>query len=103
LLSGPALQVDAASLVAHARAVDDVGDGLTTTADAGRAVQTDAGAYGQLCQFVPALLNELQQAVVDGITTAAASVHETADALRSVAAAYDGADTTAAERLRSTR
>jgi hypothetical protein len=49
------------------------------------------------------LLNELQQAVVDGITTAAASAHETADALRSVAAAYDGADTTAADRLRSTR
>ena len=103
LTGGPGFQVDSASLVAHAGAVDRIGDGLATAADAGRAAQTGAAAYGQLCQFLPALLNGLQQALVDGMTTAAGSVHETADALRSVAAGYDGADTAAAERLRSTR
>jgi hypothetical protein len=102
-MSGPEFQVDSASLILHAGTVDRVGDGLTTAADAGRAVHTDAGAYGQLCQFVPALLNGLQQATVEGMTTAADSVHETADALRSVAAAYDGADTAAADRIRTTR
>lgn len=76
---------------------------LTVAADAGRAVQTDTGAYGQLCQFVPALLNQLQQAMVDGMTTAATSVHEIADALRSVAAACNSADTVAADRLREFR
>jgi hypothetical protein len=102
-MSGPEFQVDAARLRTHAGTVDGVGDGLTTAADAGRAVRTDTGAYGQLCQFVPALLNGLQQVVVDGMTTAAGSVHDTADALRSVAAAYDGADASAADRVRNTR
>jgi hypothetical protein len=95
-----AFHVDSPSLAAHAGAVDHVGDGLTTAADAGRVMQTSVEAYGQLCQFVPAVLNGLQQAMVDAMTTAAGSVHETADALRSVAAAYDDADTAAADRLR---
>jgi hypothetical protein len=102
-MSGPVFQVDSAALHTHASTVDYIGDGLTMAADAGHAVQTDAGAYGQLCQFVPALLNQLQQAMVDGMVTAADSVHETADALRSVAAAYDRADTASADRLRNTR
>jgi hypothetical protein len=96
-------QVDSASLVAHAGEVDGIGDGLTTTAQAGRTVQTDTGAYGQLCSFVPALLNGLQQAMVDGMTTAAESVHDTAGSLRSVAVAYDAADSNSADRLRNTR
>lgn len=102
-MSESSFQVDAASLALHADTVDGIGDSLTTAADAGRAVQTDAGAYGQLCQLMPALLNGLQQAMVDGIDTAAGAAHETADAVRSVAAAYDGADTSAADRLRTTR
>ena len=102
-MSGPAFQVDPAALITHAGAVDRVGDGLTIASEAGRAVQTDPGAYGQLCQFVPALLNGLQQAMVDGMSTAAGSVHESADAVRSVAAAYDGADSAAVHRLRNTR
>ncbi|HET6484593.1 MAG TPA: type VII secretion target [Actinoplanes sp.] len=102
-MSGPAFQVDSAALGTHADTVDSLGDGLTTAADAGHAVQTDTGAYGQLCQFVPALLNQLQQTMVDGMTIAATSAHETADALRSVAAAYDSADRASADRLRNTQ
>ncbi|GID98208.1 type VII secretion target [Amorphoplanes digitatis] len=97
-----AFQVHAGDLVAHAGEVDRIGDGLTTAAQAGQAVQTDTGAYGQLCQFVPALLNGLQQAMVDGMTTAAAAAHDTANSLRTVAAAYDTADAGAAERLPNT-
>ena len=74
-----AFQVHAGNLVTHAGEVNQIGDGLTTAAQAGQAVQTDTGAYGQLCQFVPALLNGLQQAMVDGMTTAAESVHDTAE------------------------
>jgi hypothetical protein len=96
-------QVESASLVAHAGEVDRIGDGLTTAIQAGQTMQTDTGAYGQLCQFVPAMLNSLQQAVVDGMITAAESAHETADSLRSVAAAYDSADRDAAARMQNTR
>jgi hypothetical protein len=96
-------QVDSAALTSHAGEVDTIGDGLTTAAQAGQAVQTDTGAYGKLCQFVPAILNGLQQAMVDGMTTAAQSAHDTADSLRAVAADYDTADTNSANRLRNTR
>ncbi|NMO54829.1 ESX-1 secretion-associated protein [Actinoplanes sp. TBRC 11911] len=102
-MSGPAFQVDSAALGTHADALHHVGNGLSTAADAAHTVQTDAGAYGQLCQFVPALLNRLQQAMVDGMATAATSAHETADALRSVAAEYDTADRASADRLRNTQ
>lgn len=98
-----AFQVNSASLVSHAGEVDGIGDGLASAAQAGRTVLTGAGAYGQLCQLVPALLNSLQQDMVDGMNTAAETVHETADSLRSVAAAYDTVDGSAADRLRNTR
>ena len=97
------VRVEAAALVAHAGAVDRIGDGLTAAVQAGAAVRTGSGAYGQLCQFVPVLLNGLQQAMVDGMAVAAESVHDTADRLRSVAVGYDVADGNAVDRLRSTR
>ena len=93
------VEVNSASLRSHAGAVDRIADGLTTASQAGEAVRTDTGAYGQLCQLLPALLNELQQAMVDGMATAAASVHDTADKLRTVAVDYDTADRNAADRV----
>jgi hypothetical protein len=98
-----AFQVNSASLVSHAGEVDTIGDGLTSAAQAGRSIQTDTGAYGRLCQFVPALLNGLQESMVDAMNTAAGSAHDTADALRSVAASYDSTDGSAADRIRDTR
>lgn len=95
-------QVDSAALMSHAGEVDAIGEGLASAAQAGQAVRTDVGAYGRLCQFVPALLNGLQQ-MVDGMKSAAASAHDTADALRSVAASYDATDGNAADRIRNTR
>ena len=98
-----AFQVDSASLVSHAGEVDAIGDGLTSAAQAAQTIQTGTGTYGQLCQFVAALLNGLQQSMVDGMTTAAGSAHDTADALRSVATSYDSTDGGAADRIRNTR
>ena len=97
------VQVNSAALMAHAGVVDRIADGLTIAVRAGEAMHTGAGAYGVLCQFVPVRLNGLQQAIVDGMATAAGSVHDTADRLRSVAAAYDTSDGNAVGRLRSTR
>ncbi|GIF26692.1 acetylglutamate kinase [Actinoplanes tereljensis] len=97
------VQVNSAELVTHAGRLDGIGDGLTTAKQAGEAVRTDSGAYGQLCQIVPALLNILQSQVIDGIGTAATSVHDTATEVRAVAADYDTSDGNAADRLRNTR
>jgi len=105
-MTGPGdgeVQVDPAALRSHAGTIDRIGDGLTTASEAGTVVRTGLGAYGQLCQIVPALLNELQEAMVDGMATAADSAHDTADALRSVAASYETADGAAADRLKNIR
>jgi len=96
-------QVKPSDLVAHAAEVDGIGDGLGTAKQAGEAVRVDASAYGQLCQFVPGLLNGLQTALIDGIGSAVTAAHNTADALRSTAIDYDAADGNAADRLRKNR
>jgi len=96
-------QVRSSDLVSHASEVDRIGDGLDTAKQAGEAVRVDMGAYGQLCQFVPALLNGLQTTLIDGIGRAVTAAHDTAAALRSTAAGYDVADGNAADRIRKTR
>lgn len=101
--AGDHVRVDSGELVAHAGQVDGIGDQLTTAQQAGGAVRVSSEAYGQLCRFVPALLNGLQNQVIDGISAAAASAHDTADALRAVAAGYSSADSRAADRVRNTR
>ena len=101
--TGDQVKVNSGDLVTHAGQIDGIGDGLTTAQQAGSAVRVDSAAYGKLCQFVPALLNVLQDQLIDGIAAAATSAHDTADALRAVAAGYDGADGRAADRIRNTR
>jgi hypothetical protein len=95
-------QVSTSALVSHAAEIDRIGDGLDTAKQAGAAAQVDSGAYGRLCQFVPALLNDLQAQVTDGIGSAVTAARDTADALRSTAADYDMSDGNAADRLRKT-
>ena len=97
------VQVNSAGLVSHAGKIDRIGDGLTMVQRAGAAVLMDSGAYGKLCQVVPALLNVLQDKTIGGITAAAASAHDTADAIRATAADYDGSDVRAATRIRDIR
>ena len=97
------VQVNPADLVSHAKKIDRIGDGLTTAQQAGAAVRIGSGAYGKLCQIVPALLNVLQDKAIDGIAAAATSAYDTADAIRATAADYDGSDNRAATRIRNTR
>jgi excreted virulence factor EspC (type VII ESX diderm) len=96
-------QVKSSDLVSHASEVNGIGDGLDNAKQAGSVVHVDVGAYGQLCQFVPALLNGLQTTLIDGIGSAVTAAHDTADALRSTAADYDATDGNAADRIRKTR
>ena len=97
------VKVSFGDLVTHAERIDQIGDELTTAQQAGSAVRVDSAAYGKLCQFVPALLNTLQDQVITGIAAAATSAHDTAAALRSVAADYSDSDGRAADRIRNTR
>ena len=97
------VQVNPVDLVSHARKIDGIGDGLTMAQQTGAAVRMDSGAYGKLCQMVPAQLDVLQDKAIDGIAAAATSAHDTADAIRATATDYDGSDDPAATRIRNTR
>jgi hypothetical protein len=94
-----AMAVVAADLVSHAGHVESIAQRVTTAADAARSTHAGPEAYGRLCVMVPILLNSLQSIVVDGIDSAAQSLHDTGGRLRSAAAAYGAVDEQSATRL----
>src|SRR4051794_36379352 len=81
-----------AELAAHARTVEAIGDQVTGAADAGRTARPGPEAYGRLCLMVPAMLAALQDVLVDGMTSTADALHDTAIRLRTTAADYEQTD-----------
>jgi hypothetical protein len=88
-------------LVAHAATVDGIAGRVDTAAQAGAATRAGDEAYGKLCVMVPALLNVLQDTLVDGIGSAAGSLRDTGSRLRATAADYEEADAVNASEVRS--
>jgi hypothetical protein len=91
-------------LVAHAGTVRGAGDRVGAEAAAGRAVRAGPEAYGQLCVMIPAMLGALQDAVVDGIASAADALYATAGRLTTTAqqyAATDGGRSQAFDEIRA--
>jgi hypothetical protein len=84
-------------LVTHAATVAAIGDEVGAAARAGRAVRPGPEAYGRLCVMVPAMLSALQDVLVDGIASAADSLHDTAARLRTTAQSYEATDRRRAE------
>jgi Excreted virulence factor EspC, type VII ESX diderm len=101
--TGDGIAVRPADLAAHAGHLDSVAAGVTTAQQAGTAVRLDAGAYGQLCAVVPVLLGVLQDRLLDGIGTAAESLHDTGQRLRTIASHYQAADAGTAAGLDQVR
>ncbi len=91
-----------ADLVSHAGQVEAVGDRVATAARAGAAARAGGDAYGRLCVMVPAMLNALQDVLVDGIATAAESLHDTGARLRTTATDYQTSDRRGTNALRGT-
>jgi Excreted virulence factor EspC, type VII ESX diderm len=101
-----AVEVVPVGLTRHAGRLDGIADALANAHQAGQSVRLGAGAYGQLCAFLPAVLDGLQQELVDGIATAEWSVRDTAGRVRIAAGRYDvsdGRSATALDRLRRPR
>ena len=86
-----------AELVTHAGHVEGIADRVATAAPAGGAVRAGADAYGKLCVMVPVMLNALQDVLIDGISAAADSLHDTGARLRTTAAEYESTDQHRAE------
>jgi hypothetical protein len=101
--SGEDIGVSPSDLVAHAGHVEAIGDRVATAKQAGDAVRLGAGAYGKLCTIVPILLDGLHHLLVDGIDTAAQSLHNTGGRVRTAADAYQTADDHAQTRHQQVR
>ena len=97
------VRVRHAELIAHAGTVEAIGGRVSTAAAAGAAVRAGSDAYGMLCAMVPVMLNGLQDALVDGIRSAADSLHDTGARLRTAAAEYDTTDRRRADAFNAIR
>jgi hypothetical protein len=86
-----------AELITHAGHVEQIGDRVSTAAQAGAATRAGGDAYGKLCSMVPVMLGALQDVLVDGIGSAAESLHDTGARLRTTAAEYESTDQHRAE------
>jgi hypothetical protein len=92
-----------AELVSHAGHVDGIGDQVAGAAQAGSAVRAGNDAYGKLCVMVPVMLNALQDILIEGIRSAADSLHDTGARLRTTASEYESTDRRRADGFRSIR
>lgn len=86
-MSSP-LEVTPESLLRHAGQLAGVADVLDTAG----AVRSAPEDYGQLCAFVPGLLDRVREPLVATVVAAARSVRETGEALTDVATGYRNAD-----------
>jgi hypothetical protein len=72
---------------------------MTQVRAAAGQVAMDSGAYGQLCQFLPALLSPLFGSATEVMNEAADALGETALNLRNTASAVTSTDAGSAQRL----
>jgi hypothetical protein len=79
-------------LTAHANTIGTIADGVRQAADAGHSVRVGGDAYGKICSFLPALLGQLQDTLIEGITSSADDLRDTTEKLRTTADRYDSAD-----------
>ncbi|GAA2661961.1 type VII secretion target [Paractinoplanes durhamensis] len=93
------VQFPAEAVLRHAVAVGDASEQLTRAHSAVREVTMDSQAYGQLCQFLPALLSPLFDGAAQVMNGAVEALGETALKLRTTATAMQAADTSSAGRV----
>ncbi|GGQ44564.1 hypothetical protein GCM10010166_11390 [Couchioplanes caeruleus subsp. azureus] len=83
----------------HAGAVDEAADGMETGRGAAAYVQLGAEAYGQICAFLPGLIDPVADRAVTALGESASALREAAAGLRSVAAAAESTDAANARRV----
>jgi hypothetical protein len=96
---GGLVQFPIALVQQHAGTVDRVSDAVQLARSAVHEVTMDTGAYGQLCQFLPALLSPVFGLAVDALYATVDSLQETAAKLRTAATNTDNTDVSNGQRI----
>jgi hypothetical protein len=98
-MSADGVQFPIAAVRQHAGTVDAVADAVGQARGAVRQVTMDTGAYGQLCQFLPALLTPVFGLAVAAMNGSVDALHETAAGLRAAAGDTEATDEAGGRRV----
>lgn len=79
-----------------ANAFDSTAEAVDQARRAALSSRLGAGAYGMLCQFIPALLHPVEDAACALFAEEASALHEFSDGLRHAQRSYHAADSDAA-------
>ena len=90
-------------LRSHANGVDGLAERLGEALYAARQVSMAGDAYGVICQFLPSLLNEIEQQGYDALGAGQNGVSELATNLRHTADEYERRDDDSAVRFEGIR
>jgi hypothetical protein len=94
-----AVEFPAASVLQHAGAVSEASDQMAQARSAVGEVSMNSQAYGQLCQFLPGLLNPLFGSATEVMNEAVDALAETALKLRATATEIEATDVGGANQL----
>ncbi|WP_327035623.1 hypothetical protein [Micromonospora ureilytica] len=93
------MQMSVAAVIRHAATVDDTADSMEAARGAAAYLQMGAEAYGQICGFLPRLIDPVADRAVTALGESATALREAAANLRAVAAATEATDAASARRL----
>ncbi|MFI5932010.1 type VII secretion target [Actinoplanes sp. NPDC051494] len=98
-MAGDEVRFPAPEVERHAGSVDRIAESVVQARAAVNEVTMDNEAYGQLCQFLPVLLNPVFSQAVSAMNDATDALRETADNLRAAAASVTATDARVDERI----
>jgi hypothetical protein len=92
-------RLPAAAVLQHSDGASAAAEAVRQARAAVTQIAMDSQAYGQLCQFLPAMLGLVFEAAVVAMNGSAEALQETALNLRSAVSAFEQTDESAARRL----
>jgi uncharacterized protein YukE len=95
-------EVVPAELRAHAGKADQHAATVGQAVDAANAAMSD-DTYGEICQFLPPLFNELEQTAREALRACQRGLTTTAESLRATASHYETQDNAAGQNFRGMR
>jgi len=98
-MAGDLVRFPADQVVRQAASVEEAADAMQTARSAVHDISMDTGAYGQLCQFLPAILSPIFGMGAEALYTTVDSLHETAANLRGTVTSMVGTDVAGGNRI----
>ncbi|WP_433793978.1 type VII secretion target [Actinoplanes sp. CA-252034] len=93
------MQFPAEAVRQHATTVGETAEQVALARSAVREVSMDRQAYGEICQFLPGLLDPLFEGAMDVLSMAVDALSETAYELRATAETIEATDADSAGRI----